>query len=62
MVYLIMFSMCIYTFKKEILYNLINVKAEPLALIIYKEYIIIKSSVTLLNSSLLQDSLPTEWG
>lgn len=60
MVYLILFSMCIYTFKKEILYHLINVKAEPLALIIYKEYIIIKSSVTLLNSSLLQDSLPTE--
>lgn len=31
-----------YTLKKEILYHLINVKTEPLALLIYNEYKIIK--------------------
>lgn len=35
--------MYIYKFKKEIFYHLINVKTEPLMIITYNEYIIIKT-------------------
>lgn len=61
MFYLILFLMHIYIFKKEILYHLISVKTEPLTIITYNEYIIIKT-FSILTCQTPSASLRLFWG